>query len=96
MIQTPTQAISKGREWVENNTDAYETLVEMARNQATKHPGSDVRISFLVEGIRALQKVSVPNAARAYLARRIEKELRNEGVNIRFTKAKSKIDLLMQ
>lgn len=96
MKQTPSQALSEGRKWVEDNRKAYKQLKELARRQGKKNPGCDVRISALVETMRTEMHVSVPNAVRAYLARRIEKELRDAGILVRFTRSKSKIDPLME
>lgn len=95
MKQTPSQALSEGRKWVDDNPKAYKRLRKLARHHAKKHPGQDVRISALVEMVRSDMHVSVPNAVRAYLARRIEKELRESGTSVRFTRSKSKIDQLM-
>lgn len=94
--QTPSQALSEGRKWVEDNPKAYKRLRKLAKHHAKEHPGRDVRISAFVEMVRSDMHVSVPNAVRAYLARRIEKELRSVGIAVRFTRSKSKIDTLIE
>lgn len=96
MKQTPSQALSEGRKWVEDNRKAYRRLRKLAKRNAMENPGCDIRISALVETMRTEMHVSVPNAVRAYLARRIEKELRESGTSVRFTRSKSKIDPLMK
>lgn len=94
--QTPTQAIKQGKEWVERNPEAYKSLKNLAKRMAKRHPGRDLRISPIVEQVRYETNASVPNACRAYLARRIEGELRTAGVMAKFTRSKSKIDDLME
>lgn len=96
MKQTPSQALCEGRKWVEDNPRAYKRLRKLAKRSAKENTGHDVRISALVETMRTEMHVSVPNAVRAYLARRIEKELREAGIVVRFTRSKSKIDPLME
>lgn len=80
-----------GREWVSANRDSYSRMKAKARLDAKLHPSRDLRIAAYCEAERA-RGISIPNAARAYLSRRIESELGKEGVSARFSKAKSKVD----
>ena len=91
---TAERQLKESRQWVKENTKAFEEMLRLARIDATMHPGSDLRISKYVEIIRD-HGVKVPNACRAYLARRIESKLIAEGYKVRFTKANSKVDYLM-
>lgn len=95
MEQTPTQAVKEGKSWVESNIGMYESMVSWAMQDAMMNPGRDLRIAGYCEMARSYG-VRIPNAVRAYLARRIEKELRVKGCRVRFAKAKSKIDPLME
>lgn len=82
-----------GMKWIRENPYEYQNMRLKARIDA--HLGKETRIAKLVEDARG-HGVSVPNAARAYIARRIERELRAEGVPCRFTRSQSKIDPLME
>lgn len=95
MEQTPTQAMREGKAWVESNLGTYNSIVSWAMQDAMLNPGRDLRIAGYCEMAR-MEGVHIPNAVRAYLARRIEKELRGKGYQARFAKAKSKIDMFME
>lgn len=95
MQQTPTQCVKQAEAWIESNRETYDLMVAWAARDARANPGRDLRIAAYCEKARA-RGVSIRNATRAYIARKIEKDLLAEGVKVRFTKSKSKIDPLME
>lgn len=91
MRMTAKETIEQGRAWIEANPKAWQTLKDSAREAAGLHPGRELRIAYYIEMIRATQHVKTPNAIQPYLSRRIEQEV----PGVRFTKSKSKLNLLM-
>lgn len=91
MHQSAKQIIDRGEKWVNENPEAWQRLKSMVRHDAALWYGKDLRISYYVEQIRFEYNVHIPNAIQAYLSRRLEKEVRGA----RFTKSKSKLNLLM-
>ena len=91
---TAEKQLNASRKWMKDNQEAYDEMYRLAKLDAMMNPGSDLRIAKYVEEMRS-RGVSVPNAYRAYIARRIESKLISEGHKVRFTKANSKVDYLM-
>ena len=85
--------MEEGMKWIRENKYAYQSMKFGARLDA--YINRETRIAQLVEDERK-KGVKVPNAIRSYLARRIERELKAEGVPCRFTRSRSKIDPLME
>lgn len=91
---TAEKQLNASRKWVKDNKESYDEMYRLAKLDAMMFPGSDLRIAKYVEEMRS-RGVSIPNATRAYIARRIESKLIAEGHDVRFTKANSKLDHLM-
>lgn len=91
---TAEKQLNESRKWIKAHEDAFNEMYRLAKLDAMMFPGSDLRIAKYVEEMRS-RGVSVPNAYRAYIARRIESKLIADGHKVRFTKANSKVDHLM-
>lgn len=91
---TAEKQLNASRKWVKDNQEAYAEMYRLAKLDAMMFPDSYLRIAKYVEEMRS-RGVSVPNAYRAYIARRIESKLIAEGYKVRFTKANSKVDPLI-
>ena len=91
MHESAKQIFERGEKWVDENPEVWQRLKSMVRHDAALWYGKDLRISYYVEQIRFEYNVHIPNAIQAYLSRRLEKEVRGA----RFTKSKSKLNLLM-
>ena len=88
-----------GRAWVRAHPDEWLRLKSSVKNDVRKFMESgsvcELRISPYVEMLRE-RGVGVDSDIRAYLSRRLERELRADGLPVRFTKHASKIDPLMK
>lgn len=91
---TAEKQLNASRKWVKDNQEAYDEMYRLAKLDAMMFPDSYLRVAKYVEEMRS-RGVSVPNAYRAYIARRIESKLIAEGYKARFTKANSKVDPLI-
>lgn len=91
MKQTGSQIIEQGMKWIRENKSAYVAMRDMVKSDVQRNPGRDLRIISYVEQVRRAG-VSVPNAIRPYLSRRLAREV--EGA--RFSSNRSKIDALME
>lgn len=87
MRQSAAEIISQGMKWIRENREAWQWLLNAVRADVRAGNGEGLRICYYVENLRHERRVSVPNAIRPYLARRIEREV--EGA--RFASAKSKV-----
>lgn len=91
MYESAKQIETRGEKWIAENPRAWTRIKELVRRDVALRSYQDLRINFYVETVRDEMFVKVPNSIAAYLARKLEKEVRGA----RFTKSKSKLDLLM-
>lgn len=91
MHQSAKQIYAQGEEWIAQNPKAWKHLKVMVLRDMVRDDAERLRISYYVEQVRHDDCVSIPNAIKAYLARRLEKDVRGA----KFTKRKSKLNLVM-
>lgn len=92
MHQSAKQIYDLGAKWVDENPRTWEYIKDMVRRDVKIRSYQDLRISFYIEQARAYHFVKIPNSIAAYLARRLENEVRGA----HFAKSKSKLDLYMK
>ena len=92
---TPEEQLEYSREWVAHHQEAYRFILLRVRFNAMAYPDRTQRVERYVEDARE-RGHSIPNAVRAYLAREIASELESEGVEVKMSMGKSKIDEVVE